>query len=129
MSFLRAALPRFWALALGEARLAAAGAQSYLPSAAIFTAWAAIAIFLGSVVGFAAVVLPPTGIFGIVLVAALILLWVLPELPVVAELTVRRIYFAFVLVTPMRSRLLRFHHSRDRFALDLRHDGCSYLRL
>jgi O-antigen ligase len=98
MSFLRATLPRFWTLAWGEARFAAAAARSHLRHAAIWAGWAATAIFLGSFVGLAAVVLPPKAMFGIILVPALVLLWVLPELPTVAESTVRRVFFAFVVV-------------------------------
>ena len=43
--------------------------------------WAAVAIFLGFLVGFSAVILPPTGTFGIVAVVGLVLLWVTPDLP------------------------------------------------
>ena len=90
MTFLRGGLPRFCALARGEARLAAAAASSYLRLGLIFAAWAAAAIILGSLVGFAAVILPPTGAFGIVAVVGLILLWVLPEFPSISEFFIRR---------------------------------------
>jgi len=98
MSFLRATLPRFCALTWGEARFAAAAARSYMRPAATWGGWALTAIFLGSFVGLAAVVLPPKAIFGIILVAALVLLWALPELPPVAESILRRVFFAFVVV-------------------------------
>ena len=46
-----------------------------------FFIWAAVAIFLGFLVGFSAVILPPTGTFGIVAAVGLVLLWVTPDLP------------------------------------------------
>ena len=46
-----------------------------------FFVWGAIASFLGFIVGFAAVILPPTGTFGIVATVGLVLLWVMPDLP------------------------------------------------
>jgi hypothetical protein len=39
---------------------------------------------LGFVVGLSAVILPPMGAFGIVAVAGLVLLWVMPDLPLVS---------------------------------------------
>ena len=46
-----------------------------------FLIWAAVASFLGFLVGFSAVILPPTGTFGIVAAVGLVLLWVTPDLP------------------------------------------------
>lgn len=46
-----------------------------------FLIWAAVASFLGFLVGFSAVVLPPTGTFGIVAAVGVVLLWVTPDLP------------------------------------------------
>ena len=46
-----------------------------------FFIWTAVAIFLGFLVGFSAVILPPTGTFGIVAAVGLVLLWVTPDLP------------------------------------------------
>ena len=45
-----------------------------------FLVWTVIASFLGLIVGFAAVILPPTGTFGIVAAVGLVLLWVMPDL-------------------------------------------------
>ncbi len=62
--------------------------------------WATASIFLGLIVGFAAVVLPPTGAFGIVAVAALVLLWVAPDLPrAAATRSIRFLFFAALIVT------------------------------
>ena len=76
----------------------ASAAPPYLRLGAHVVTWAAVAIVLGSLVGFAAVILPPVGTFGIVAVAAIVLLWVMPELPTVADSTIRRLFFAVVLV-------------------------------
>ena len=47
-------------------------------------AWTIASIALGIVLGFSAVILPPMGAFGIVAVAGLVLLWVMPDLPLVS---------------------------------------------
>ena len=59
-------------------------APNVLRYLAPIVAWAAASIALGLVVGFAAVVLPPAGAFGIVAVVAVVLLWVMPDLPLVS---------------------------------------------
>ena len=60
--------------------------------------WAALAIFLGSVVGLAAVLLPPMGALGIVAAVGLVLLWVMPDLAAVPDRIVRRLLFASLVV-------------------------------
>jgi len=57
----------------------------------VSTAWAATAVFRGLVAGFASIILPPAGTFGIVAVAAAILLWTLPDLPIVTDKAVRKL--------------------------------------
>lgn len=61
-------------------------------------AWAVAAILFGGIVGFAAIILPPTGTFGIVAVAGLILLWVTPDLPAVPLKSVRVLFFLVLVV-------------------------------
>ena len=77
-----------------------------------FFIWAAIASFLGFIVGFAAVILPPTGTFGIVAVVGLVLLWVMPDLEWGADAgaaaRIRHSRFLYA----VRSELLRFRFSR-----------------
>ena len=58
---------------------------------AFVAAWSAVAIFLGLIVGFTSVLLPPMVTIGIVAVAGLVLLWVLPELPAISETLIRRV--------------------------------------
>jgi len=68
-----------------------------LPAVTRTVAWAAVAVSLGVVIGLAAIVLPPTGAFGIVAVAGLALVWALPDLPAVPVRTMR-LLFVLVLV-------------------------------
>jgi FtsH-binding integral membrane protein len=49
------------------------------------------------VLGFAAVILPPMGAFGIVAVAGLVLLWVMPDLPLVSPGFIRKAFFFMVI--------------------------------
>jgi hypothetical protein len=62
--------------------------------------WATLAIFLGAVVGLSAVILPPMGAFAIPVMASLVLLWALPELPAVPARAVRAL-FPIVLVVDL----------------------------
>ena len=73
-------------------------AASTLRAPLPYFAWGFVAVTAGLVIGFAAVVLPPTGAFGLVAVAGLVLLWVMPELRAVPDRIVRRFLFAMVLV-------------------------------
>jgi O-antigen ligase len=79
--------------AVGEARLAGRAAPNVLRHLAPIVAWAVASIALGIVVGLAAVVLPPMGAFGIVTVAAAVLLWVMPDLPLVWAGLIRKAFF------------------------------------
>ena len=66
-------------VAATETRLALRAAPGVIRHLAPIVAWAAVSIIMGMVVGFAAIILPPLGAFGIVAVVALVLLWVAPE--------------------------------------------------
>jgi O-antigen ligase len=59
--------------------------------------WAAASVILGLVVGFAAVVLPPTGAIGIVAVVGVVLLWVMPDLPLVSDSAIRKAFFVMLI--------------------------------
>jgi O-antigen ligase len=63
-------------------------------------AWAVASIGLGFVLGISAVILPPMGAFAIVAVAGLVLLWVMPDLPLVSQRLIRRAFFV-MLVTDL----------------------------
>ena len=65
---------------------------------AVVAAWSATAILLGAIVGLAAVVLPPTGAFGVVGAVGLVLLWTMPDLAAVPDRIVRRLFFALLVV-------------------------------
>ena len=52
---------------------------------------------LGVVVGFAAVILPPLGSFGIVAAAGVVLLWVMPDLPLVSPGLIRKAFFVMMI--------------------------------
>ena len=80
------------------ARAAIKGLNRRIPTVARIAAWALVAISLGFVIGLAAVVLPPTGAFGIVALAGLVLLWALPELPAVPVRAVQLLFVTVLLV-------------------------------
>jgi O-antigen ligase len=83
--------------AVAEARLAGRATPNVLRYLAPIVAWAAASIALGLVVGLAAVVLPPMGAFGIVAVAAVVLLWVMPDLPLVSAGLIRKAFFVMLI--------------------------------
>ena len=83
----------------GRARRAIRALPRVLRFLTPIVAWAATSIVLGVVVGFAAIILPPTGAFGIVAVAGLVLLWALPDLAAVPARLVRPAYLAVLVVT------------------------------
>jgi O-antigen ligase len=93
----RLTLSRVASAAMAETRLAARAAPSLIRHVAPIVAWAAASIFLGLVVGFAAVVLPPTGAFGIVAVVGVVLLWATPDLPLVSLGAIRKTFFVMLI--------------------------------
>ena len=86
-----------WTVSSGV-RKAVFGIPRLLRILAPVLAWAAISISLGLVVGFAAIILPPTGAFGIVAGAALFLLWVTPDLPALPLKLVRPAFLTMLIV-------------------------------
>jgi hypothetical protein len=91
-------IAQFFALARVETRLGFADAPAFARQAAVFVAWATTAIVMGSLLGFMAVILPPTPIFVIILLVAVVLLWVLPDLPLVSYILVRRMLIVALVV-------------------------------
>ena len=85
-------------VAMAETRLAARAAPDVLRHLAPIVAWATAAIGLGAIVGFAAVVLPPLGAFGIVAMVAVLLLWVMPEAPLVYPALIRKTFYVMLVV-------------------------------
>ena len=75
-------------------------APSLVRYLAPIVAWAVASIALGFVLGLSAVVLPPMGAFAIVAAAGLVLLWVMPDLPLVSPRFIRRAFFV-MLVTDL----------------------------
>jgi hypothetical protein len=96
----RLPLSRIAYTAVREIRLAVQAAPSGLGYVAPIIAWAVASIGLGVVLGIAAVILPPMGAFGIVAVAGLLLLWVMPDLPLVSPGLIRKAFFV-MLVTDL----------------------------
>ena len=94
---LRFALSQVASAAMAETRLAARAAPGVIRRVAPTVVWAAASVVLGLVVGFAAVVLPPTGAFGIVAVAGVVLLWVMPDLPLVSVSAIRKAFFVMLI--------------------------------
>jgi O-antigen ligase len=88
----------FISLARGEMRLAFAGATGVAWRTLIAGVWALTAIVLGTLVGFMAVILPPTPIFIVILVFAVVMLWVLPDLPTAPDTLIRRMLLVALIV-------------------------------
>src|ERR1700749_1934660 len=84
-------------IAIVETKLAALAAPRVVRYVAPIVAWALASIALGVVVGLAAVVLPPVGAFGIVVIAGVVLLWVMPDLPLVSPGLIRRASFVILI--------------------------------
>jgi hypothetical protein len=92
----RLPLSRLAFAAVGEIRLVVQAAPSGLRYIAPIVAWTVASISLGAVLGLSAVILPPTGAFGIVAVAGLVLLWVMPDLPLVSPGLIRKTFFVML---------------------------------
>jgi|HubBroStandDraft_5_1064220.scaffolds.fasta_scaffold18009_3 O-antigen ligase len=90
-------LSRVTSTAVAETRLAVRAAPGIVRHVAPVAAWAVASIALGLVVGLAAVILPPLGAFSIVAVAAVLLLWVMPDLPLVAPGLIRKACFVMLI--------------------------------
>ena len=82
---------------MAETRLAARAAPGLLRQLAPSLAWAAAAVVLGTIVGFAAVILPPLGAIGIVAAVGVVLLWVMPEVPLVYPALIRKTFFVMLI--------------------------------
>ncbi len=93
----RLSLSQFLAVAIIQSRLALLASPKLLRGVAPFVIWGVTAITLGLTVGFVAVVFPPTGTFGIVSVAGLALLWVMPDFRI-APITKTRFFFFLMLI-------------------------------
>ena len=62
-------------------------------------AWIVVSVGLGLLLGLAAVILPPTGTFGIVAVAGVVLLWAMPDLAMVPTTAVRKTFIVMLIVS------------------------------
>jgi O-antigen ligase len=94
----RFAPSRIVSTAIAETRLAARAVPDVVRFLAPIVIWATVAIVLGAIVGLAAFALPPLGAFGIVAVFAVLLLWVMPEVPVVFPRVIRATFFIMLIV-------------------------------
>ena len=93
----RFALSQIASVAMAETRLAGRAIPNVLRHLAPIVAWTVASIALGVVLGFSAVILPPMGAFGIVAVAGLVLLWVMPDLPLVSPGLIRKAFFVMMI--------------------------------
>ncbi len=84
-------------VAVAEAKLAARVAPRIVRFLAPIVAWAIASIVLGLIVGLAAVFLPPLAAFGIVAIAGVVLLWVMPDLPLVWPSLIRKTFFVMLI--------------------------------
>ncbi len=83
--------------AIAETRLAARAIPGVVRHVSPILAWAVASVLLGLAVGLAAVILPPLGAFGIVAVAAAVLLWVMPDLPLVWPGFIRKAFLVMLI--------------------------------
>jgi O-antigen ligase len=94
------ALSQIVSVAMAETRLVGRAIPNILRYLAPMVAWSAATIALGVVLGLSAVILPPMGAFGIVAVAGVVLLWVMPDLPLVSPRIIRKAFF-FMLIADL----------------------------
>jgi O-antigen ligase len=92
----RFALSQIASVAMAETRLAGRAIPNVLRYLAPIVAWTVASIALGVILGFSAVILPPMGAFAIVAAAGLVLLWVMPDLPLVSSRLIRGAFFVMV---------------------------------
>jgi hypothetical protein len=85
-------------VAMAETRLAGRSIPNILRHLAPIVAWGVASIALGTVLGLSAVVLPPMGAFAIVAAAGVLLLWVMPDLPLVSPGLIRKACFVMLVV-------------------------------
>jgi O-antigen ligase len=85
-------------IARAETRLAYRAVPSVLRQVLPIVAWGVASIVLGALIGLSAVILPPMGAFGIVAAAGLVLLWVMPDLPLVSPRFIRKAFFVMLVV-------------------------------
>jgi O-Antigen ligase len=84
--------------AIRPAHLAFRAVRSIAGDALPILTWAATAIFLGFLVGFSAVILPPTGAFTVPVLSGLVLLWALPDLDTKAVKGIRTLFLIALVV-------------------------------
>ena len=94
------ALSQIVSVAMADTRLVGRAIPNVLRYLAPMVAWAAATIVLGVVLGLSAVILPPMGAFAIVAAAGVVLLWVMPDLPLVSPRLIRKAFFV-MLVTDL----------------------------
>ena len=82
----------------GLSRRLSASVPSALRAVLPVAAWIFVSITLGLLFGFAAVILPPAGAFGIVAIAAVVLLTAMPDLHRVPTKAVRATFFIMIVV-------------------------------
>jgi O-antigen ligase len=85
-------------VAMAETRLASRAVPNVIRYLVPIVAWGVASIALGAVIGISAVILPPMGAFGIVAAAGLVLLWVMPDLPLVSPRFIRKAFFVLLIV-------------------------------
>ena len=94
----RFALSQIASFAMAEMRLAGWATPGVVRTLAPILAWATAAIGLGTLVGIAAVALPPLAAFGIVAMVGVILLWALPEAPLIYPGLIRKALLVMLMV-------------------------------
>ena len=89
---------QFPPLAVARARERVPNLRPYLASLLLVGAWVVVCVVLGFIVGIAAVILPPTGAFGVVAAVGAALLWVMPDFPIAPLNKARALFGAMLIV-------------------------------
>ena len=112
-------------LVTARTRLAVRALPGVIRILAPIVAWAALTIGLGAIVGFAAVALPPLGAFGMVAAVGVVLLWVMPEVPLVFPTFIRKTFFVMLIA----DLCVPYYYTAQfgDFALDLDPKSCDFL--
>lgn len=84
-------------VAVAETKLLARGASGVARDLGRFVAWALACIGLGLGLGLAAAYLPPIGALGIVAAVGAVLLWMMPDLPLVSRGLIRKAFFVMLI--------------------------------
>ena len=71
--------------------------RKFIRAIAPSVAWAFASLLLGTLIGLMAVILPPMAVFGFVAIVAIVLIWAIPEAPIISLRTCRILLFVMII--------------------------------